>query len=131
MKIAPLFFGFLALLVTTPSYAAVQPSPNCAAANEHSLVVAKMMDDPVQVGYAFYDEFFAMQVTGCAALRLEGNRLLCDGAVVGSVGEFSEYGGDLGYSTLAAPLTVGAGMNVMISGACLKKSDKLTLEIQK
>ena len=129
--LVPVAFSLMTFLAAASSFGSVQVTANCGSVNERSLAVAKMMDDPIQVGYSYDDEFFPMQVRGCEDIHLDGNRLLCDGAAVGTLGTFGVFGGEEGYSTPGAALTINSAAHVVISGACVKKQDRLTIEIQK
>lgn len=127
-----LFALALGLLVSTPASAAVSVNTECGmnyGPSATNLALSDDMDDFIQVGYITMGVFFPIKVGGCKDVKRDGQQLLCDGKVVGSLGKFESTNDDGGVPR--ADLTIDAKVNASITGSCGRGKEPLKITFEK
>lgn len=126
------FLTFLLMTtLSTPTFADVKISTDCSG-NYGPLAdnLAVSTDHEfVDVGYITMGVFFAVKTTGCKKIEIVKQELHCDGARVGSLGDFqstSDNGGEP-----RAYVKFDPNVNVTASGSCGKGRLPLQLSIVK
>lgn len=127
-----LFALALSFLISTPASAAVSVNTECGmnyGPSATNLALSDDMDDFIQVGYITMGVFFPIKVGGCKDVKRDGQQLLCDGKVVGSLGKFESTNDDGGVPR--ADLTIDSKVNASITGSCGRGKEPLKITFEK